>query len=303
MYEVDNPCASGRTGYEVQSMPVIPYGNLTLDAVVVNFSFGIGSFCAAKRMCQEFGPKNVTLVFADVKSEDEDTYAWGRAAAKYLGAQLLEIAEGRTPWQVFEDENFIGNSRVDMCSRILKRQFIDKEMKYMYNQRRTLRVFGIHWSEYDRFFRIDKKTGKHLGIYPRMVENGWTRVRAPMCERPLIGYDEMEQWVKDAGLWQQKLYRLGFPHANCGGECVKQGQGGWALLYRTMPERFIKRRDWEETMRKRLGDVSILKERRNGKIFTLPLAELQRRIDNGEKCGRDMGGCSCFAGDELEDTK
>lgn len=276
----------------------IPYGKYEIDRVVVNFSYGMGSFCAAERVCQEFGKENVTLLFADTKSEDEDTYAWGRAAAKYLGAHHLEIAEGRTPWQVFEDCNFIGNNRVDMCSKQLKRVFIDKWMKNNFNPRRTLRVFGIHWSEYDRFFRIDPNTGAHLGIYPRMLQGGWKFVRAPMSERPLIGYEEMGRRVLAAGLWQQKLYRLGFPHANCGGECVKQGQGGWALLYKTMPDRFMKRLEWEEMMRERLGDVSILKDRSGGVTRTLPLVELKRRIDAKEDCGTEMGGCSCFAGDE-----
>lgn len=120
-----------------------------------------------------------------------------------------------------------------------------------------------------------------------------------MTEPPLIGYSDMEKKVIDAGLWQQKLYRLGFPHANCGGQCVKQGQGGWALLYETMPERFIERRDWEKMMQEKIGkDVTILKERVKGVTHPLPLAELQRRIDSGQKCGDEMGGCSCFAGDE-----
>lgn len=276
----------------------IQYGKLQLDAVVVNFSYGIGSFCAAERMCQEFGPSNVTLLFSDVKNEDDDTYAWGREAANKLGAKLIEISEGRTPWQLFEDEGMIGNSRVDLCSRVLKRQFIDKWMKSYFNPYRTLIVFGIHWSEYDRFFRVDKKTGERKGIYPRMISNGWRYVRAPMAEKPLIGYDEMEEKVKNYGLWRQKLYELGFPHANCGGECVKQGQGGWKLLYEKLPDRFIKRMEWENMMRNRLGDVAILRERRQGKTYPLPLAELKRRIDNSEQCETDMGGCSCFAGEE-----
>lgn len=149
---------------------MISYGKFTLDAVVVNFSFGIGSFCAAERMCQEFGSKNVTLLFANVKCEDEDTYKWGRAAAKYLGANLIEISEGRTPWEVFEDEGFIGNNRVDMCSRVLKRELIDKWITDHFNPQRTLLVFGIHWSEYDRFFRVDRRTKERRGIYPRLVK-------------------------------------------------------------------------------------------------------------------------------------
>jgi len=278
----------------------IPYGKLTLDHVVVNFSFGIGSFCAAERMCQEFGAENVILLFADVKSEDEDTYKWGREAAKYLGANLIEIAEGRTPWQLFEDREFIGNSRVDICSQVLKRNFVGKWMKSVFNQSRTLVVFGIHWSEYDRFYRVDRKTGEKKGIWPRMIAKGWEHIRAPMSEKPLVGYEEMKDRVAKAGLWEQRLYQYGFPHANCGGECVKQGQKGWRLLYEKMPERFIKRMEWENMMREKCGDIAILKEMVNGKSIPLPLVELKRRIDNEclEEDDSGFGGCSCFAGDE-----
>lgn len=252
-------------------------------------------------MVAEFGPEKTLLLFADVKSEDEDTYAWGRAAAKTLGCELVEIAEGRTPWQVFEDSNFIGNSRVDMCSKVLKRDFVDRYIGQMFpNKYRTLRVFGIHWSEYDRFERWDKKTNSARGIYWRMRQLGWRYVRAPLCEKPFVSVESMESEVRDAGLWTQRLYALGFPHANCGGECVKQGQAGWALLYKTMPDRFVKRRDWEQMMRNKIGkDVAILSETVRGKKIALPLAELQRRLDAGKQCEEGgMGGCSCFVGDE-----
>lgn len=266
---------------------------------IVNLSFGLGSFCAARKIIDEAGTDNVVCVFADTKYEDEDTYAWGRAAAKSLGCEIVELADGRNPWQVFKDERFIGNSRLDPCAKILKRRLIDRYLTDMYAKDSVNIIFGIHISEKDRFERIDKKTGKRLGIKPRMEEKGW-HVRAPLCESPYLSLSDMETMATDAGLWKQKLYVLGFPHANCGGRCVKQGQSGWALLYKTMPERFIEVRDNEEEMRRHLGkDVSMLTETRKGKKYSLTLVELQRRID--AKCEVpqfDFGGCACFAGDE-----
>jgi hypothetical protein len=44
--------------------------------------------------------------------------------------------------------------------------------------------------------------------------------------------------------------------------------------------------------------IAMLKETRQGVVYPLPLVELQRRIDSGKECGTEMGGCSCFAGDE-----
>lgn len=266
---------------------------------VSNLSFGLGSFCATKRIIEEVGVENVVCVFADTKYEDEDTYAWGRAAVKHLGCEHVELADGRTPWEVFRDVKFLGNSRVDPCAKFLKRMLIDSWLTAMYPKDECTRIFGIHWSESDRFERTDRKTGKLLGIKPRMAEKGWV-ARAPLCEKPFIGLDVMEKMAIDAGLWKQKLYTLGFPHANCGGRCVKQGQGGWALLYRTMPDRFVECMNNEQEMREYLGkDVTMLREMRKGVKYPLPLTELKRRIDAKEAvCEDEVGGCACFAGDE-----
>lgn len=266
---------------------------------ISNLSYGLGSFCATKRIIDLVGVDNVVAVFADTKYEDEDTYKWGRAAAKALGCEVVELCDGRTPWEVFRDERYLGNSRADPCAKILKRELIDRYLTAMYAKDAVNLVFGIHWSEKDRFERWDAKKQKWMGIKPRMAEKGWTAL-APLCEKPFISIPEMEQMATDAGLWKQKLYQLGFPHANCGGRCVKQGQSGWALLYRTMPERFIECRDNEQAMQKFLGkNVTMMKEQRNGKRYPLSLVELQRRIDTKEEVPEfDFGGCACFAGDE-----
>ncbi len=271
----------------------------TFDNVIVNFSFGTGSFCAAKKMVEEFGKDKVSLVFADTKAEDEDTYKWGKAAVEHLGCRLITYQDGRSPWQLFEDNEYIGNTRVDLCSRVLKRELIDSKLK-TYNKYRTLLVFGIHWSEKDRFERQDKTTGGWSGIYWRLRKKGWRYIRAPLCEPPFISIEDMENMVKDSGLWKQKLYEDGFPHANCAGECVKQGQAGWKLLYKKRREQFNNRRDWEQEMRRRTGkNISILAETKNGKKIPLTLVELERRIEEGKECDEGgMGGCSCFAGDE-----
>lgn len=253
---------------------------------IVNLSFGLGSFCAAKRIIAEVGKENVVLVFADTMYEDEDTYYWGSAAVKHLDCEFVRLADGRDPWQVFADEKFLGNSRVDPCSKILKRKLIDRWVKANFTTSQCVLVFGIHWSESDRFDNIKRRLAD------------WT-CRAPLCEKPFLNQDDMEAMAASAGLWKQRLYSLGFPHANCGGRCVKQGQAGWALLYRTMPERFAECRDKEQAMREQLGDVAMLRDRRGGISVPLPLIELQRRIDRDEEMPLfDFGGCNCFAGNE-----
>ena len=77
---------------------------------IVFFSSGIASWVASKRVVERYGPEAVTLVFADTLIEDEDNYRFLHEAAAMLGRHLKD---GRDPWQVFRDDRFLGNSRLD----------------------------------------------------------------------------------------------------------------------------------------------------------------------------------------------
>ena len=48
---------------------------------VVQFSGGIQSWAAAKRVAAEHGTDNLTLLFADTKMEDTKKTDWGRVVA------------------------------------------------------------------------------------------------------------------------------------------------------------------------------------------------------------------------------
>ncbi len=98
---------------------------------LVYYSGGIGSWASAKRLAQNPEIKSMTLLFADTLIEDEDLYRFLNESVENLKQEdcdinYVKIAEGRTPWEVFEDVKFIGNSRIDPCSRVLKREFMDK---------------------------------------------------------------------------------------------------------------------------------------------------------------------------------
>jgi len=89
---------------------------------IIQFSGGLCSFFAASRVIQRFGPEDVTLLFADTLIESAGLYRFALHAVASLGAKFAVTYDGRTPWEVFNDEKFIGNTRVDLCSRILKRE-------------------------------------------------------------------------------------------------------------------------------------------------------------------------------------
>jgi len=249
---------------------------------VVMFSGGIGSWAAAKRVAERHGTADLTLLFCDTRSEDEDTYRFLREAAENIGAPLVTIADGRTIWDVFRDTRFLGNSRVDPCSRILKRELADRWLAEHHDPADTEVVVGIDWTEEHRFTTLAAR------------KRPWV-FTAPLCEPPYLTKTQMHQWATREGLKRQRLYLLGAPHANCGGGCVKMGIGGFARLYRSWPARFAEWEANEQRLRADLGDVAILRDRMDGITRPLPLAELRERIDADAQIDLfDIGGCGCF---------
>lgn len=247
------------------------------------FSGGIGSWAAAKRVTERHGVSDMVLLFTDTRIEDADTYRFLDEAADNVGAPLVKIADGRTPWELFSDEGFLGNTRVDLCSRVLKRELADRWLKERYAPDEVVVYVGIDWTEMHRYERLAPRK------LPYVYE-------APLCEPPYLTKDHLHDWAEREGLEQQRLYRMGMPHANCGGGCVKMGQGGFARLYFADPCRFGEWEDNEERLREQLGNVAILRDRRGGKTKPLPLRALRARLDDtgGQIDLLDIGGCGCF---------
>jgi hypothetical protein len=99
--------------------------------------------------------------------------------------------------------------------------------------------------------------------------------------------------VRGWGIEPPRMYRMKYPNANCGGRCVKQGQGGFLRTLVHFPDRFDEVSDWEQGARKWRGDHSILK--RDGRPYTLE----QLRADRG---GETKTPLFDYAGIEDDDT-
>jgi hypothetical protein len=249
---------------------------------VVMFSGGTGSYCAAKRVVEQHGGENVTLLFADTGIEDEDLYRFLPESAQRLGAHLEVIAEGRTPWQLFRDKRFIGNARVDLCSRVLKRELLDTWVETRYGPHEVTCYIGVDWSEIHRFERLAPR--KLPYIY-----------KAPLCDPPYMTKDAMLAEMRADGIEPPRLYAWGFPHNNCGGFCVKAGHASFRLLLEKLPERYATHEAEEQRLREYLGKpVAILKDRRGGRTQPLTLREFRERVQDGEETDQyDFGGCGC----------
>ncbi|MFL6125012.1 hypothetical protein [Actinophytocola sp.] len=86
----------------------------------MQFSGGIASWAVARRVADRYGVDDLVLLFADTLIEDDDLYAFVEESAAQLAVPLVRVADGRTPWQVFEDKQLLGNSLLAPCSYALK---------------------------------------------------------------------------------------------------------------------------------------------------------------------------------------
>lgn len=250
------------------------------------FSGGIGSWAAAKRVAAMHGTANLTLLFTDTMMEDEDLYRFIDEAAANVGAPLTRIADGRTPWQVFEDERFIGNSRIDPCSKILKRKLFEKWRNANCAPDTTMIYVGIDWTEKHRLDRLQKY------VVP------W-RYEAPLISPPYKLKSEMIDDLRREGIIPPRLYGMGFAHNNCGGFCVKAGKRHFALLLSAMPDRFAFHEAQEERLRALGINGTILTDTVKGVKSPLTLKHFRESIEKQETGGALLfeddlaAGCGC----------
>lgn len=262
---------------------------------LVFYSGGAGSWAAAKCACDEFGPENTTLLFTDTKIEHPDLYVFLREGARVLGCKLIEISDGRTPFEVFLDVKMIGNTRIDPCSRVLKRELAQKWISENCDPDETTLIFGIDSFEYHRF-----DNGEGGGVRPRYAEMGWPHVKC-LASYGVFTKPYILSMVAEAGLPLPSLYRKGFPHNNCGGACVKAGRAQWALLLEQEPETYKKWEKDEAELQRIIGtDSTILRDRRGGDTKPYSLKTFREEIEANIVRVRDLddwGGCACFYDD------
>lgn len=249
---------------------------------VVSLSGGLSSWYAARVVVEAHGPENVTLLFADTLIEDEDLYRFLDDASADLGIHVTRIADGRTPWQVFEDVKFIGNSQRDPCSRILKRELLAKWRKDNCEPDDSLHYVGLGWWEPTRVERLPK------AFLPWQVE-------MPLAAMYGVNPENLKDLSRHHGIKPPRLYDLGFTHNNCGGFCIKGGQAAMARLLRVFPERYAGHESEEKRLREKGIKGTVMKLQRGDKSYAITLEDFRKRVET-DPFGfndKDEGGCGC----------
>jgi hypothetical protein len=253
---------------------------------VVNFSGGLCSAWAAKRVVDRYGRSGVTLLFADTLIEDAELYEFNKQWSDYLGVPITRICEGLTPWELFRRKGIIANSRFPVCSILLKREPLDIWHRTHCLELNTVIYVGMDWEEGDRLAKM------------RVAKPQW-RIEAPMQWEPIWDKQRMVTEAEKVGIRIPRLYRLGFPHNNCGGRCVAAGISHFVHLNHVLPDKNL---EWEreeiytqEVLKQRgIEGFTVLKDRRGGVKRPLSLRQLRERIESGEKFPRfEWGACGC----------
>lgn len=223
---------------------------------VVSFSGGAGSWATARRVADEHGTDDLVLLVADTNSEADDWRPFVDACHADVGGELVMLDNGgRSVWDVFDEQGFIGNSRVDICSRILKREPLRAWLEAECDPAGTVVYLGFDWTEAHRMERA------------RPHWEPWT-VAAPMMDPPHVQKAEVLDMLRERGIPVPLLYEQGYPHNNCAGACVKAGHKQWRILLREDRERYLEVEAWEQRFRDRTGkDVAILRDRSMGDGF------------------------------------
>jgi hypothetical protein len=280
---------------------------------VVSVSGGLSSMAAYWHIYSNF--PNVNAVFCDTVIENEDLYRFLlEVIAKTNGVKfdtstlrippvsLIEFRKQRllklkkvsqtllnnftwltlnkTPFDIFQEHKYMGNSRVDLCSKHLKREIFRKYLSTNYHPHKTTVYLGLDHDEPVRIARARESFRPYIVEFP-IASEPW-----------LIG--NFREWLCEQSIEIPQLYKLGFAHNNCGGFCVKAGLKQFKQLQEKLPETYDTFASFESATYKVIGKKHpFLKITRMGVTKYLTMGEfktLNKDIPNDD----EDNSCSCF---------
>jgi 3'-phosphoadenosine 5'-phosphosulfate sulfotransferase (PAPS reductase)/FAD synthetase len=245
----------------------------------ISFSGGISSAVTALLAHERGDP--FTCLFADTLIEDEDLHRFTADVERAIGHPIIRLQDGRTPWEVFRDVRYHGNTRTAHCSSALK---TDVVRAYLDTHAAPLDplILGMDVSESERVARAAERWA------PRPVLSWlaeWSIYRPQYAD--VLGRHNIKP---------PRLYGLGFAHNNCGGYCVRAGTGQMRQLLGAFPERYRWHEEQQEAL---LMDIPTarpsLRETIDGEHRYLTLRELRERAELQLPLPWDgPAGCGCF---------
>lgn len=229
-----------------------------MNTIVVSVSGGLTSFEALRRAAVKHGANKVDAIFADVGTvrdeqgrvvcgEDDDLHEFLDAIENLLGLKIHRLKHHKYKhiWEAFFGERFLGNHRVDVCSKFLKREVLDKWIEE--NAPDPIRVLGFSW--------LEKARAERFAAY---FPTSWF----PLTEPPYVTNEDISDYLQKLGIRRPSLYNEGWAsHGNCGGLCVKGGLGQLYDCWLHRPWRFFFAADQEAKFQREISEDGIIFKR------------------------------------------
>lgn len=219
--------------------------------IAVWFSCGAASAVTAKKTLERYGDRcRVRIINSPVIEEDDDNRRFLADVQDWLGVRVETAINPQWPGcsarEVWERRSFMSGPNGAPCTEQLK-----KEARYQWERdnKPDWHVLGFTADEkkrHDKFVLTERGN-----VLPVLIEAGITK---PMC------FDI----IRDAGIELPRMYRLGYPNANCIG-CVKASSPTyWNHVRKVHPAVFADRAEQSRRMGK---DGAKLVEYRGERIF------------------------------------
>jgi len=214
--------------FEVPSTPIAG------DRIAVWFSCGAASAVALKETVARYPDCQIVACNNFIAEEDSDNRRFLKDVSEWTGVEIIDVRNPLYPSgscvDVWEDRQFMSGVAGAPCTQELKFKARLKWEQYNYSQ---WVVMGFHAGESDRHEDLQKSIPTLL---PVLID---------------AGYDKGDcfRLIMEAGIELPRMYRLGYPNANCPG-CVKATSPTyWNHVREMHPEVFEQRAE----MSRRLG--------------------------------------------------
>lgn len=243
-----------------------------MKRVVVWFSCGAASACAAKLAIERFGGHfPVKVVYCDTSiNEHPDNKRFAQDVEKWLGTEIERISSKMysSVDEVIAKNSYFAGVRGARCTTELK-----KKPRHEYQEPGDLHIWGYTVEEPERIIRF-KENNPETKSYFILAGNGLTK-------------DDCKNMLLNAGIALPVMYGLGFNNNNCIGCGKAESVEYWQHIRKYFPEIFAKRcqqsRDigWRPL---RLG-----RKRTRSYLDELPIEETGEPITEDISCGPHCG--------------
>lgn len=198
--------------------------------IVVWFSCGAASAVAAKKAIELYGIKNrVRVVNNPIKEEHSDNMRFLKDVKKWLGVEIEVATNSKFPnascVEVWDKRKYMSGIAGAPCTQELKK---GARQEWEANNQFDFMVLGFTSDErkrHERFIQTERDN-----VLPVLIDLG-------------ISKSECFKILKDAGIELPRIYKHGFPNANCIG-CVKATSPSyWQLVREEFPQVYKERSD------------------------------------------------------------